>query len=235
MGFNPRPRVGATSAHVSPGSMYRFQSAPPCGGDKSHHGHRVLRRGFNPRPRVGATRARCTPRYQTQCFNPRPRVGATSVSYIMMSCLLFQSAPPCGGDDVLAQLDKVAKDVSIRAPVWGRPVGVTLVVADFMVSIRAPVWGRHSIYNLKGQTNQFQSAPPCGGDTRPASTGSRTMSFNPRPRVGATCQTEPTVSDGRCFNPRPRVGATHRVCRIRKKTGFQSAPPCGGDYGVAGA
>ena len=56
--------------------------------------------------------------------------------------ILFQSAPPCGGDLPV----KVGKDesiiVSIRAPVWGRSSIHQIRKEENEVSIRAPVWGR---------------------------------------------------------------------------------------------
>ena len=77
MSFNPRPRVGATVdlwgvltvvrvsirapvwgrrlENLRACSHAEFQSAPPCGGDRTGGQVAVPNRSFNPRPRVGAT------------------------------------------------------------------------------------------------------------------------------------------------------------------------------------
>ena len=121
--FNPRPRTGAT-----PHSSARGREAS-C---------------FNPRPRTGATYIVChiicrlmfqsTPphggdiyRYvcleNRRCFNPRPRTGATLSFLCSFTAIvaMFQSTPPHGGDGFPFKIDCNRVEVSIHAPVRGRP------------------------------------------------------------------------------------------------------------------
>ena len=83
----------------------KFQSTPPCGGDKD-----------------GAQKAVCC-----SDFNPRPHAGATLSRHIVACNLLFQSTPPCGGDFVRSRNVK-STVISIHAPMRGRPIhGVQLL------------------------------------------------------------------------------------------------------------
>ena len=55
-------------------------------------------RDFNPRPLAGATSHKKNKKKGLTDFNPRPLAGATSEGGISMKELVFQSTPPCGGD-----------------------------------------------------------------------------------------------------------------------------------------
>ena len=76
----------------------RFQSTPPCGGDRKWTCTRSTWRNFNPRPLAGATMrcANATSRKRISIHAPlRGRLGG--VLYFIRK-KLFQSTPPCGGD-----------------------------------------------------------------------------------------------------------------------------------------
>ena len=100
------------------------------------------------------------------------------------TALIFQSTPPCGGDVQLAEV-LVSLNISIHAPLRGRPLKMVWDFWRFCISIHAPLRGRQRFearkvgdlyFNprpLAGATvaswlqqakGKFQSTPPCGGD-----------------------------------------------------------------------
>ncbi len=164
--FNPRPREGATTRDPAPPGRRRcFNPRPREGATISGSGVRSNIAGvsirapargrlgtstcprspfvrFNPRPREGATgtRSRSPGR---KSFNPRPREGATleTCRNVWPSRKSFNPRPREGATRVRQALPLLV-DVSIRAPARGRRFGV------------------HSL----PLPEQFQSAPPRGGD-----------------------------------------------------------------------
>ena len=105
---------------------------------------------------------------------------------------------------------------------------------------------------MEDDYQQFQSTPPCGGDSIPDILHAFSGNFNPRPLAGATNPHDMQVPFIQDFNPRPLAGATatRMICRFRSfrisihaplrgrlasmryRVGvyvFQSTPPCGGD------
>ena len=86
MGFNPRPRAGATQyarAGAVDESSAEFQSTPPREGrPAASQRHRDMGQCFNPRTRAGCDDCGFNPPrgdcdLPVRCFNPRPRAGAT--------------------------------------------------------------------------------------------------------------------------------------------------------------
>ena len=99
------------------------------------------------------------------CFNPRPREGATFADFGI----------------------QVAGDVSIHAPVKGRPVAIRTVVVDGIVSIHAPVKGRPANCESAAYRKRVSiHAPVKGRPVLPGGGPSERTCFNPRPREGAT-------------------------------------------------
>ena len=148
--------------------------------------------------------SRCA--FASICFNPRPCEGATA---------------SCGSS-------KPALDVSIHAPVKGRPLADVRRWGGVIVSIHAPVKGRPaSAYTRAAMRVSIHA--PVKGRHHNSTRGRRVYRFNPRPCEGATsfslCMVLPlnvsihapvkgrlgAVRGGghkKRFNPRPCEGAT---------------------------
>ena len=234
--FQSAPPHGGRPASAASNGCGRnvFQSAPPHGGRPAHPMAQPPSARFNPRPRTGGDEAiteklpelpslSFNPRPRTggdpvqsakrpprlRCFNPRPRTGGDAEDQaIVLSDLVFQSAPPHGGRPRAGgvregqQMFQSApphggrrspsssstgtKRFQSAPPHGGRPVQFRLVSPLEVVSIRAPARGATTRIGLAPVAMRFQSAPPHGG--RPGSSsvdrsdaGGR---FNPRPRTG---------------------------------------------------
>ena len=164
----------------------RFQSTPPCGGDK------VCRRAWMERPD----------------FNPRPLAGATMIH--KPSCVVsgFQSTPPCGGDWPCVGKILISRKISIHAPLRGRLAGALFLVAGIV----------------------FQSTPPCGGDGVAGFLWVVVRNFNPRPLAGATKPAPACPYCGYISIHAPLRGRRQYKRMTCMVHGFQSTPPCGGDY-----
>ena len=206
---------------------------------------------FNPCPHTGATPDHVLPLPGGSHFNPRPHTGATS---------LRPSVQRPGS-------------ISIHAPIRGRPeAGVRRVPIARHFNPRPlagathpdPGCGRARCnFNprpLAGATNatehlfpvlQFQSTPPCGGDTTGRPAVVCTGDFNPRPLAGATDSFRDYAWGTRISIHAPLRGrqsvqtrqkhhqtiSIHAPLRGRHiwparcwgRTIFQSTPPCGGD------
>ena len=142
-------------------------------------------RDFNPRPLAGATSHKKNKKKGLTDFNPRPLAGATSEGGISMKELVFQSTPPCGGDQAAICNQKLYSYfnprplagatikgrkrncpfmISIHAPLRGRPLWMEKTGRLIPISIHAPLRGRRQLGSLPSSTNKFQSTPPCGGD-----------------------------------------------------------------------
>ena len=105
----------------------------------------------------------------------------------------------------------MAMDVSIHAPVKGRPYGNGLFPFAGAVSIHAPVKGRPcSALTIAHKIAVSIHAPVKGRPSRPSPTTLPNMGFNPRPREGATLIAGGQSNGNGRFNPRPREGATLR-------------------------
>ena len=120
------------------------------------------------------------------------------------------------------------------------------------ISIHAPLRGRREMYSMGCTQIEFQSTPPCGGDSTGTPGIKEEKYFNPRPLAGATKQAFEEMFEvyisihaplrGRQFLAIVKVGlgfiSIHAPLRGRPgsagaaKTSeqFQSTPPCGGDF-----
>ena len=146
-------------------SSVPFQSTPPCGGDSAA--------GFSAAPRPD--------------FNPRPLAGATFFWFCRrFISFLFQSTPPCGGDLNTAILALDKNDFNPR-PLAGATYTFRPGTGHYRYFNPRPLAGATSRccrcttggsnFNprpLAGATKkgvladgpvQFQSTPPCGGDS----------------------------------------------------------------------
>ena len=234
VGFDPRPREGATRATEGSG-----------------HG----RRCFDPRPREGATRIddrdfvdeRVSIRAPAKGrrssydatrripgFDPRPREGATPSSHVVVGiCLVSIRAPAKGRPYSNASSDNVicfdprpregatarnivgapqtsCFDPRPREGATRRPHGVGL---DVRVSIRAPREGatRRAWHRVK--MNMFRSAPPRRGD------GSRSRwVLQVRVSIRAPAKGRPPP-----FNT---LSAFAEMGRSRERQGFAGVPDC---------
>ena len=75
-------------------------------------------------------------------FNPRPRTGGDETAGAdSPTPSMFQSAPPHGGRPDRRQVDRVDRDVSIRAPARGATRHGINNEIWLVVSIRAPARG----------------------------------------------------------------------------------------------
>ena len=231
MGFNSRPREGATwDTTIRQLSSLMFQLTPPRGGDDlrlalsrlpqcvSTHAPARGRRDwfivcgnndeFQLTPPRGGDPWRRSRRSSRPGFNSRPREGATRRTASTRARRgSFQLTPPRGGD--------------------GMPL-----------PCRMPCI-------------MFQLTPPRGGDLSNDVPRFFMDGFNSRPREGATFRSCLSASDFYRFNSRPREGATapffhpvavllvstHAPARGRRialsydggSTWFQLTPPRGGD------
>ena len=183
-----------------------FQSTPPCGGDYTEHGLSAMGPDFNPRPLAGATYAvvgqffvnlisihaplRGRQPFERDLigqmyFNPRPLAGATHPG--------FSGAP--------------GRNHFNPRPLAGATSFHVAVALSVKISIHAPLRGRRPAGIFIMTPFEFQSTPPCGGDSTNRLYTSRRKYFNPRPLAGAT-------------------NIFHALIRGFR---FQSTPPCGGD------
>ena len=121
-------------------------------------------------------------------FNPRPLAGATAQGKQTLSGPIFQSTPPCGGDQhfrshgsgsgnfnprplagatSIPAADYIRINISIHAPLRGRPVEGLFSIVLLAISIHAPLRGRLRWCAVDCEWTRFQSTPPCGGDVFP--------------------------------------------------------------------
>ncbi len=172
VGFNPRPREGATnragraadgervSIHAPAkgrlGTLYlylqrhRFQSTPPRRGDKLEAAQWCDRNGFNPRPREGATKLAALEVFTVGKFQSTPpRRGDRGSIGTGRGRRMFQSTPPRRGD------------------------------------------ARKEIFPC--QVLRFNPRPREGATSREINSSSTICCFNPRPREGATRAWNPTL------------------------------------------
>ena len=141
-----------------------------------------------------------------QNFNPRPLAGATPAKQVSWFSNLFQSTPPCGGDQRDA-VNPAGVLISIHAPLRGRrsashlPIplpdfnprplaGATRLrvlrcLSDCYFNPR-PLAGATRGVATYGLSYLFQSTPPCGGDWVYIFYNPNPCDFNPRPLAGAT-------------------------------------------------
>ncbi len=187
IGFDPRPREGAThpqgrvfaGARVSIHAPARgrpstsatnaagsaFRSTPPRGGDRAalNTFYVLEQKGFRSTPPRGGDNDCSLWSSRYDGFDPRPREGATFVSPLNFGAAWFRSTPPRGGDS------RLKRHLYSRVGFDPRPrEGATTGAAAGL----AATW--------------FRSTPPRGGDATLAWVARYNNSFDPRPREGAT-------------------------------------------------
>ena len=142
------------------------------------------------------------------------------------------------------------QEISIHAPMRGRPAHRPVGLANDFISIHAPMRGRLSPVTGSSPVNIFQSTPPCGGDIREIEVTKQTIisihapmrgrpsrdtgsgqggQFQSTPPCGGDLEILAAGAVEQDFNPRPHAGATRIPHAFLHDSLFQSTPPCGGD------
>ena len=173
-----------------------FNSRAPCGARRGVTWRQITPPRFqSTRPMRGATSAGADGSGSTSDFNPRAPCGARpgGNTVYMVGDVLFQStrpmrgatesqednytslgisihAPHAGRDCLRALPSWNLFDFNPRAPCGARPLGKTVVRADFIISIHAPHAGRDGAGVFHGPGgNNFNPRAPCGARQRPSS------------------------------------------------------------------
>src|SRR5208282_2485758 len=258
IGFNPRPREGATrgrprhkgsaagfqSTPPRRGDHYpgyrvggpspRFQSTPPRRGDRLSPSRSAWRASFNPRPREGATGQAVARACRRAGFNPRPREGATRLPQKLAEDRVRVSihAPAKGRRP--AKDDRFTNLRFQSTPPRRGDDSISATVRALMSFNPRPREGATTEGSESGyEDRQFQSTPPRRGDNLSLSNNLLVAGFNPRPREGATMRTRPTIAGSRFQSTPPRRGDQRRRCHLHRPSGFQSTPPRRGDHQMA--
>ena len=207
--FNPRPHAGATGTFLS-GSQQDaisihapMRGRPKCCGPQASGGH------FNPRPHAGATPI-AQLAYDGKGFQSTPPCGGDKwTQTCFTTAMIFQSTPPCGGDISANCLVPYFHAISIHAPMRGRPNFSSGASYSSYFNPR-PHAGATYPRQHDHPSGQFQSTPPCGGDTfHPSNVSVEDISIH-APMRGRQGIRSPCRAD-RYFNPRPHAGATRRM------------------------
>src|SRR5208337_966975 len=144
VGFNPRPREGATPTRLATSSGgVMFQSTPPRRGDigrPRRHARDVVSIHA---PAKGRPTQLATPAISCIGFNPRPREGATWRPGSRRTLpAWFQSTPPRRGDHRLAMQWRVPHEFQSTPPRRGDLLFLQVDLIPTYVSIHAPAKGR---------------------------------------------------------------------------------------------
>ena len=92
-----------------------------------------------------------------------PLRGRHMPPYYTLAFIIFQSTPPCGGDNNAYYIQSEFI-ISIHAPLRGRRFRKVPARIDRDISIHAPLRGR-LLFQVRCLISWgFQSTPPCGGD-----------------------------------------------------------------------
>ncbi len=183
--FTP-PYGGDPAAPAAPEGTCPFQFTPPYGGDSRGRGWRSVLWRFQFTPPYGGDRQNPHHTPNTTGFNSRPRMGAT---------LLVEDGGSCF-------------DVSIHAPVWGRP---------------------EQNWSVVNGVRMFQFTPPYGGDHQKIRPFPAQKRFNSRPRMGATTFRYEWIWEKIVSIHAPVWGRPARRRMVGDTRGFQFTPPYGGD------
>ena len=213
---------------------WKFQSTPPCGGDKSGKNPVKIWADFNPRPLAGATRGRVWLVLSEPISIHAPLRGRRRPSGWIAALEKFQSTPPCGGDLCRRGKNTTRPNFNPR-PLAGATHATELKGGDCMISIHAPLRGRRLTFAARGWIRDFNPRPLAGATQ--SSTilhPSRVISihaplrgrrpgvhdvcfrfdFNPRPLAGATPGDPVPFPERLYFNPRPLAGATSFLLKL---------------------
>ena len=119
---------------------------------------------FNPRPLAGATVPLLERRLPPFYFNPRPLAGATSKPCTTISTGQISIHAPLRGRLTVGLLLFQPLDFNPR-PLAGATDGDIVFIKQQPISIHAPLRGRPRWLFSPCCVLQFQSTPPCGGDS----------------------------------------------------------------------
>ena len=161
--FNPRPLAGATGPDAAKAPPDRISIHAPLRGRLQHPGRTAAPTHFNPRPLAGATSYRDRNCGYVRISIHAPLRGRPQPFRGDFQRVLFQSTPPCGGDQ--------------RS--W-KPLPTTMHFNP------RPLAGATPCSPSRSCISAFQSTPPCGGDLKRHAGEGETTYFNPRPLAGAT-------------------------------------------------
>ena len=210
VGFNPRPREGATTRSAAIGRARQFQSTPP-------------RRGDDRQSRL--------PLAPMRCFNPRPREGATTTASADVTSAgdVFQSTPPRRGDWHGSPVAGYGRAFQSTPPRRGDARGAERrrLVPSWFQSTPPRRGDRSAGSTTVRPWLRFQSTPPRRGDCRARRGPHRRRRFNPRPREGATSQPRHAIELDSVSIHAPAKG--RRVGDWHRRSRFQSTPPRRGD------
>ena len=141
-----------------------FQSTPPCGGDARGIETSCLSTNFNPRPLAGATDVAIDVVVFNGISIHAPLRGRQRPMAIGRSTRRFQSTPPCGGDFFPGCVETSNPDFNPR-PLAGATLSLKMPPTFWPISIHAPLRGRLWPERTPPLPEEFQSTPPCGGDS----------------------------------------------------------------------
>ena len=188
--------------------VWIFQSTPPCGGDFFIAPLPDGPHDFNPRPLAGATRF-------SPCFDVRqvisihaPLRGRPNFPRSRFALGVFQSTPPCGGDQITYSRQKMSC-ISIHAPLRGRRTVQNIGYLYQHISIHAPLRGRLKTYPIPQYRGKISIHAPLRGRQSPDR-------YNPKSSA---------ISIHAPLRGRPSGAFRHGASEQ-----FQSTPPCGGDF-----
>ena len=144
---------------------------------------------------------------------------------------LFQSTPPCGGDPGSDFSELGSRNFNPR-PLAGATTWV-LQRYNYRLDFNPrPLAGATVCRRAWMERPGFQSTPPCGGDG--AVVGgllAKPISIH-APLRGRLTSPPPKWCPILISIHAPLRGRRTRLTRSGKRTGFQSTPPCGGDYSL---
>ena len=206
--FNPRPLAGATKPPTWAERLIVISIHAPLRGRLPSHSGPPGGPDFNPRPLAGATDSQIFCVRYSPDFNPRPLAGATGLHGKLAQFKLDFNPRPLAGAT--------------------RP-GHALLFCP-AISIHAPLRGRRGCHPDHRQHLYFNPRPLAGATSTILSGHIQHYDFNPRPLAGATTSIQSDFKDLQISIHAPLRGRRMTNHPYRQPPGFQSTPPCGGDY-----
>ena len=164
---------------------FEFQSTPPCGGDIYpggffHHPGISIHAPLRGRPAVSLLK-----RAGQSISIHAPLRGRLNEPLVHFPEEIFQSTPPCGGDEYFS-----------------------CTYSGLPISIHAPLRGRLHLLLVQIHPSRFQSTPPCGGDSKRKLSSTESVIFQSTPPCGGDPTLPVRTKTAKDFNPRPLAGAT---------------------------
>ena len=168
----------------------------------------MARIDFNPRPLAGATSRVCGNGADRVISIHAPLRGRRDYFCKICQMVIFQSTPPCGGDDAAGSSQCNRPDFNPRPLAGATTSAVHVQTSDL-----------------------FQSTPPCGGDYAAGSTAPACRDFNPRPLAGATIALLKPCSVVTLFQSTPPCGGDIKIPRsLRQWPHFNPRPLAGATF-----